>query len=364
MFIILFIVILAALVFVHELGHFLAAKISGIRADEFALGFPPRLFSFKWGETVYALNLIPFGGYVKIFGEDPNDESIAGPDKERSFVHKPKSIQAFVLVAGILGNIIFAWLLLSLGFMIGMPVPKDYSDTAKVQNAKITITLVSAGSPAEKAGIKVGDVVTKLSAASDTVATADIETYQNFIAQHPQQEITVSYIRNNEAHDLTVVPKEGIVSGRPAIGVAFELLGTLKLSFFSAFIEGAKLTWVVIQGTAIGLYQFLLQIVTGHANFSQVSGPVGIAGLVGDAGRLGLVYLLSFTAFISVNLAIINLIPFPALDGGRLLFVLIEKIKGSPITPRIANAFNGIGLALLLLLMAIVTFHDLLKIFY
>ncbi len=364
MFIILFIVILAALVFVHELGHFLAAKISGIRADEFALGFPPRLFSFKWGETVYSLNLIPFGGYVKIFGEDPNDESIAGPDKTRSFVHKPKSIQAFVLVAGIVGNILFAWLLLSLGFMIGMPVPKDYSDTAKVQNPKITITLVSADSPAEKAGVKVGDVVTKLSTASDTVATTDITAYQNFIAQHPQQEIKVSYIRNNEPHELTVVPQEGIVSGRPAIGVAFELLGTLKLSFFSAFIEGAKLTWVVIQATAIGLYQFLLQIVTGQANFSQVSGPVGIAGLVGDAGRLGLVYLLSFTAFISVNLALINLIPFPALDGGRLLFVLIEKIKGSPITPRIANAFNGIGLALLLLLMAIVTFHDLLKIFY
>lgn len=361
--ILLFIVILAALVFVHELGHFLAAKFSKIRVDEFALGFPPRIMSFTKGETKYAINLIPFGGYVKIFGEDPNDESISGTDKARSFVHKPKSIQAFVLAAGILGNIIFAWLLLSLGFMIGMPVPAGYSETAHVQDAKVTITLVSPASPAQKAGIMVGDVITSLATKEDMLPATTIDTLQTYIASHPNQEIAVQFTRAGVASTTYVTPVTGVVPGKAAIGVAFDLLGTLKLSFFSALYEGAKLTWNVIEATAIGLGQFLYQIFTGTANYSQVSGPVGIAGLVGDANRLGLVYLISFTAFISVNLAIINLLPFPALDGGRLLFVFIEKIKRSPIKPKVANTMNAIGLGLLLLLMVVITFHDILKLF-
>jgi regulator of sigma E protease len=152
--IIIFIIVLAALVFVHELGHFLAAKSSGIRVDEFGLGFPPKLWSFKKGETTYSLNAIPFGGFVKIFGENPDQESIEGPDKNRSFVHKPKYIQAWVLSAGVIFNILFAWILISIGYMVGMPVPVDYSPGVKIDNAIVTITLFRRAHRPKRPGLK------------------------------------------------------------------------------------------------------------------------------------------------------------------------------------------------------------------
>ncbi len=361
--VIIFIVALAVLVFVHELGHFITAKLSGIRVDEFGLGFPPKIIGFKRGETTYTLNAIPFGGFVKIFGEDPDGESISGPDSARSFVNKPKSIQALVLVAGILFNIIFAWILISLGFMIGMPVPQGYSQDVQVQNAQVTITAVTPNSPAEKAGLKGGDQITKLQSGVDVVEHPTAADISPFISAHPNKEVAISYTRGDQQGTISVVPTTGIVADHPAIGVSLDELGTLKLPFFKAFYEGAKLTGYLVKSTAEGLAQFIGQAVTGHAKFSDVTGPVGIAGLVGDARQLGEVYLLSFIAFISINLAVINLIPFPALDGGRLLFVLIEKIKGSAISPKIANTVNGIGFGLLLLLMLVVTFHDILKLF-
>ncbi len=359
--VIIFIIILAVLVFVHELGHFLVAKASGIRVDEFGIGFPPKIVSWKRAETVYSLNAIPFGGFVKIFGENPDDESIAGPDKERSFVNKPKHIQAAVLVAGIAFNILFAWLLISIGFMSGMPVPQDYSSNAVVENLNLSVTLVSPASPADKAGLKAGDVITGVESGPDKITKLSVTDFQEFINAHNAQDIAISYKRGNEVGIAHAVPVQNIVAGRAAIGISLDMLGTLRLPPHLALIEGAKLTSYIVQGTAVGLVQFIGQAVTGRANVNDVTGPVGIAGIVGDAARLGFVYLLSFTAFISINLAIINLIPFPALDGGRLLFVLIEKIKGSPIRPLVANTVNLVGFSLLILLMLFVTYHDIAK---
>jgi regulator of sigma E protease len=360
--VIIFLIILAVLVFVHELGHFLIAKASGIRVDEFGLGFPPKIFSFKKGETLYSLNAIPFGGFVKIFGEDPNDESISGPDSERSFVNKRKSIQAAVLVAGITFNIIFAWILISIGFMTGMPVPYDYSSSGTVANQQLTVTGIVKDSPAEKAGLKSGDALISLQYGQDYQEKMSVTDMQNFIAGHANKPVTLNYSRGSTPGVTTITPV-ATNGDKATIGINIDVLGTLKLSLFPAFVEGAKLTGYIIKATAVGLALFIWQAITGHAQFGDVTGPVGIAGLVGDATRLGFVYLLSFTAFISINLAVINLIPFPALDGGRLLFVLIEKIKGSPIKPAIANMFNLVGFSLLILLMLVVTFHDILKLF-
>ncbi|MBX4198217.1 RIP metalloprotease RseP [Candidatus Parcubacteria bacterium] len=359
--IIVFIIVLAALVFVHELGHFLAAKSSGIRVDEFGLGFPPTLYKFKRGETTYSLNAIPFGGFVKIFGENPDEESMTGPEKERSFFNKPKYIQAWVLAAGVIFNIIFAWLLLSLGFMIGMPVPEGYSSSTIVQNAVLTITDVQPGSPAQKAELKAGDKVIKLQAGYAVAENLTAEKVQQFVGSRQNQIVTVTFQRGEETKTVDVIPKTGIVSDRAAIGVGLEQLGTLRLPIHKAVWEAMKMTWYLAKAITVGLAVFLYQTVTGNAHLSDVTGPIGIAGMVGDATRLGIVYLLSFTAFISINLAVINLIPFPALDGGRLLFVLIEKIKGTPISSKIANAFNAVGFALLLLLMLVVTFQDIIK---
>lgn len=365
--VIIFLIILAVLVFVHELGHFLAAKWSGIRVDEFAIGFPPAIYKKKKGETTYSLNAIPFGGFVKIHGEDPDEESRSGPDKERSFVNKPKYLQAFVLVAGVAGNIIFAWLLICLGFMSGMPASLDEVNPSELKNPQFTLVLVGKDTPAEAAGLKAGDVILDLTSGGDHIASLSTTTeFQNFIAAHKDQQIRIQYRRGDLIGIATVTPQTGIIPeepDRPVIGVSPSIVGTLSLPFHKAVWRGTQFTGVLIKETTIGLGQFIGRAVTGNAKLAEVTGPVGIAGLVGDASRLGFIYLVILTAFISINLAIINLIPFPALDGGRLLFVIIEKIKGSPISPKIANAMNGIGFALLIILMLVITYQDVINIF-
>ncbi|MBI4155796.1 MAG: site-2 protease family protein [Candidatus Zambryskibacteria bacterium] len=263
--IIIFITSLAILILVHEFGHFIVAKKFGIRVDEFGLGFPPRLLSKKWEETIYSLNLIPFGGFVKIFGEDfqTPSENVAAPAcagrpstlgvtaDQTSFQYKPKWIQAFVLVAGVTANIIFAWLLISFLFL----------------------------------------------------------------------------------------KSDGII----------------------AFLEGAKTTLFIAKETIFGLAIFLWNIITFTADFSQISGPVGIASIFGEATMLGLSHIIYLTAVISINLAVINLLPFPALDGGRLLFVGVEAIIRRPISQKIIHYSNVLGFAFLIMLMIMVTGHDILK---
>lgn len=360
--ILLFIIILAILVFVHELGHFLTAKMSGIRVDEFSIGFPPRIFSFKKGETKYSLNLIPFGGYVKIFGEDPTEEALHHSGDPRSFISKPKSIQAMVLAAGITFNLVFAWILLSIGFMVGMPVPQDYSYQDKVQDLKLIVASIAPDSPAANSGIKAGDVLIRLQSGNDVATELTAQKVQDFTSSHANVPISVLFLRGEDELMATTTPRISSDSGRAIIGIVPEVYGTLKLSFFESLWQGGKLTCVLVQNTAIGIGQFLWQAVTAKANLSDVSGPVGIANMVGDAAKLGFSYIVSFTAFISINLAIINLIPFPALDGGRLLIVLIEKIKRGPLNPKVVNIVNAIGLILLLTLMVVVTFHDVFNI--
>lgn len=363
--IIIFIIILAILVLVHEFGHFIFAKRSGIRVDEFGLGFPPRLWGKKYGETLYSINLIPFGGFVKIFGENPDEDSRTGPESSRSFVNKKRPIQAAVLVAGITFNILFAWILISIGFMSGLPTPVDEANRSEITNAKLTITQVLPKSPAELAGLKTGDEIVSMSSGLDSLGNAgiDSESVSNFISLHGGREVEIELKRADESMKISTVPKEGVVDGHPAIGIALGFIGELSLPIHKAFWEGGKLTLNLIQSIAISLCGFIYHIFTGSADFSSVTGPVGIAGLVGDASKLGFIYLLSFTAFISLNLAVLNLIPFPALDGGRLLFVLIESIIRKPINQKIANAANFIGFALLILLMLVVTYKDIVKLF-
>ena len=368
--VIIFLLVLIVLIFVHELGHFLVAKACGIRVDEFGLGFPPKIVGYKYGETVYSLNWIPFGGFVKIFGENPDDENTSGPDSARSMVNKPKWQQILVLVAGISFNIIFAWLIISIGFMSGLPSSVDAYPNAHFNNVQVVVTMTSPGSPAEKAGFKSGDAIVSMSVAdkagvvTENIAPKSVADVQNFISSHKDKEIAVSYAEGKVTGVYKVTPAEGVVSGKAAIGIGLDMIGTLQLPVHQALYQGALLTYDLTKSIAVGLWDFLKNIFIGKANFQQVTGPVGIVGLVGDASRLGFMHLLSFVAFISLNLAVVNLLPFPALDGGRVLFVIIEAIKRSPIKPKIANAFNTVGFALLLLLMLVITFHDVLKMFW
>lgn len=360
--IIIFIIILGVLIFVHELGHFLVAKKTGIRVDEFAIGFPPRLFSFMKNGTRYALNLIPFGGYVKIFGETPDEESL-DPQAHDSFVNKPRYTQAAVLVAGVLFNTLFAWLLISISLMSGFPSAVNETTTGNISDVQVVVTHVHEDSPAETAGLKVGDSIQVLTAGTETVDITEPNQIISFVDEHADETITVQYLRDTETLTAEVTPAEGVVEGRKIMGIAMDSIGIVKLPFFTAIGEGFLMTGEMIKEIVVGLGMFIGQAVTGNASFNDVAGPVGIVGLVGDASHFGLVYLLGFTAFISLNLAVLNLVPFPALDGGRLLFIAIEAITRKQIPTKFANIVNAIGFFILLLFMVVITISDIVKLF-
>lgn len=353
--IILFFIILAILILAHEFGHFIFAKRAGVRVDEFGIGFPPRLFKWKRGETTYSVNIIPFGGFVKMLGENLNDTAPREEDKGRSLLDKPKRVQAVVLVAGVFFNLVLAWLLISVGFMSGVPTSVSSAPAgAAIRDQSVIILDVQPESPAEEAGLKPGDLI---------IVPNSIEEIQNLILGNTDTAIEIRYKRGKEIVSAAVVPRDGIIEGRPAIGIAMDDVGIISLPPHKAIYQGFKMTALLTYATTIGIGKFIFAAVTGAADFSQIAGPIGIIGLVGQASQFGFAYLLSFTAFLSINLAIINMIPFPALDGGRLLFLLIESIKRSPINPKVANIANTIGFALLILLMLIITYNDIIRLF-
>lgn len=355
--IIIFIIILSALIIVHELGHFLVAKKFGIRVEEFGLGFPPRAKKlFTWKGTPFTLNWLPFGGFVKIFGENPQEveAGVAVENTADNFQSKNRGIQSAVLVAGVVGNFLFAWFLFSLGFVIGLPSPVDPS--LPVENARTVITTVLPASPASEAGLKSGDALISLSRGGDYSAISP-EDASHFIAES-QVPLVFEVERNGNVSTKTVTPKEGIIGDKPAVGISMDIIGTVKLPVHKALWHGLKTTSELTLLTAKAIGQFIFQALGGRADLSGVAGPVGIVGMVEDTRELGFSYLITFTALISINLAIINLLPFPALDGGRLFFTGIEAITRRRIPSKIFNTINAIGFAFLILLMVLITIQD------
>ncbi|MBP9816617.1 MAG: site-2 protease family protein [Candidatus Pacebacteria bacterium] len=363
--ILIFILVLVVLIVVHELGHFFAAKWAGMRVDEFGIGYPPRALTVaKKGDTEYTLNWLPFGGFVKIYGEDESEE---GGAAARSFVSKPRIVQALVLIAGIAMNLVFAWVLLSITLGLGVPRALTSEEALNAPDAAIMIASVLPGSPAEVAGIKAGDAIVSAAVGEEVFSTPDPAAFTAFIAKDTTgEEITLTIERNGEETTVNAIPRQGVAASDPsrfALGVGVGVVGTVAVSPLEAPIEGARITWEVTKQTAVGLWHFFGSIFTLSADLSQVSGPVGIAGAVGTAAGNGFASLLSLTAIISVNLALINLLPVPALDGGRLLFVIIESIIRRPIPKGVAAAVNTAGFAFLLLLMFAITASDLFKLF-
>ncbi|MFA6256862.1 MAG: RIP metalloprotease RseP [Candidatus Paceibacterota bacterium] len=362
--ILIFIIILLVLVLVHEFGHFFTAKKFGIRVDEFGFGFPPKLFGKKFGETEYTVNLLPLGGFVRIFGETPDEESVNGPDALRSFINKARWKQAIVLVAGVFMNFLLAWLLFSLAFISGRPTSVRQGELAgyELQDVNLVIVSIVADSPAAEAGLKPGDKILAIGKGEEIVSEVTPVALQSFVAKSEGKEIFVNYQRGDSAETVQarILPK--VQNGTPIIGIAMDEVGTAKMGFFKSFAEGFTLTRLVTQETAMGLYKLIKDGLTGAGSLESITGPVGLVGVVGDAYQFGFAYLISFAALISINLGIINLLPFPALDGGRLLFLLIEKIKGSRMNLKMVNAANSIGFIILILLMLLVTYNDIAKI--
>lgn len=362
--IIIFIIILGTLVLVHEMGHFIAAKKSGVRVEEFGFGYPPRAISLgrRWG-TLFSINWIPFGGFVKIFGENYEEEAAASKASGLSFTKVSKKLQVVILAGGVAFNIIFAWILFSFGFVFGLPSPVDNSYGVLPENPILTVIDVLPDSPAALAGLKPGDEIKSLSLQNgEKLENLVPEAIPDFVDKSEGQ-IILDVKRGKEDLNFEIKPEINLSEERKIIGVRTDMIGILSLPISKAIVEGAKVTAKISYLTVVGISDLLFGLFRGHADVSSVTGPVGIVGLVGDASRLGFAYLLTFTALISINLAVINLVPLPALDGGRILFVIIEAIFRKPINPKFAQTINTVSFALLIALMLFVTYRDILKLF-
>ncbi|HEY4506288.1 MAG TPA: M50 family metallopeptidase [Candidatus Paceibacterota bacterium] len=362
--VIVLIIVLAVLILSHEFGHFIVAKKSGIRVDEFGIGFPPRIWGKKIGETIYSINWLPFGGFVRIFGEN-NEEVATDEERKRSFVSKPKLIQAAVIAAGIIFNLILAWILFSFVLTLGMPASSSFVPVEKLHSLELMVAGVTPNSPAEKAGLLRGDRIAYLETGETKVHEPTPEALKDFISAHSNEEITFGYKRdNNEVAEARARPEIGISPDGPAVGISMDLIGIYQTNILRAPLEGLILTSRLTVETIKGYASIIIELFKGEGRevLKAVSGPVGIWQLVKDAiAEGGMVSLLVLTAFISLSLAVINLIPFPALDGGRLLFLLIEAIKRSPIKPKVTLITNSIGFILLIILLLVVTASDILK---
>lgn len=356
---ILFILVLLILIFVHELGHFLIAKLSKIKVHEFALGFPPKIWGKKVGETEYTLNIVPFGGFVKIHGENPDELPENDPDAGRSMVNKPWYTQIAVLIAGITFNIIFAWMLITTAYMIGYPTASE-----KVTgDSSISIVSVAKDSPAEKAGISTGDYIVSISLGDKFIEPKSVEEVRSIIKASQGSEITLNYVHKGETKTSVITPETNNSDKTPMIGISMTVVDLLNYPFWQAPWEGLKTTFEVTKGTIVGLAKLIKDSLMGNGSLGAVTGPVGIAGMIGDASDFGFAYLLGFTAFISINLAVINLVPFPALDGGRIFVILIETISRRKIPAKIQAYVNIGGFLILIGLMVLVTIRDIGKLF-
>lgn len=353
---IIFILVLEILIFVHEWGHFIVAKRSGLTVEEFGFGFPPRIFSIKRGGTIYSINLLPFGGFVKILGEDGSE-----PGDPKSFSSKPVGIRSLIAVSGVFMNFLLAVFLLIIGFCIGLPQIIDKTNETLAKNIEIQIVAINSNSPAEKAGIKMGDVIKYLKIGNKNININEISTLQDNINSNKGEEITIAIQRGKGMLEIKAVPRINPPEGEGALGIALAKTGIISYPWYKSFWLGIKsafiITWEIIKGFG-GL---LKNLITSGKIPQEISGPVGIAVLTNQAATLGFIYLLQLVAIISLNLAVLNLMPFPALDGGRLLFLGIEKLKGSKVNPKIENAIHSIGIVLLLTFIVLVTYRDILK---
>jgi regulator of sigma E protease len=366
--IVTFIIIFGLLIFLHELGHFMTARKFGVRVDEFGFGLPPRMLGWhksggrwKWlkkGEeartTIYSLNWIPFGGFVKLFGEE--GESAAEPD---SFSAKGKLPRAIILTAGVAMNVLFTVLLLSIGFMAGTPsvVEENISSRATLSEVLVQVVNVVEDSPAIKAGIEVGDAIL----ATNDVAVSSIAEFQSRISEAAGGSLTITLKnRNGEQRSVDITPEvipEG--EGKAIIGVGLIRTGVVSYPWYLAVPEGVRATGALGADLFRAFSGIFKSLVTTGKTDANVSGPVGIAVLTGQVVNLGFIYILQFAATLSLNLAILNYIPFPALDGGRVLFILIEALRGRAVSKKFEGALHTVGFALLITLILFITYKDI-----
>ncbi len=356
--IVLFIIIFSILVFTHEWGHFYTAKKMGIKVEEFGMGLPPRIWGFKRKGTLFSINWIPFGGFVKIFGEN---EEIKG--NKAAFSSKTVWQRMLVISAGVLTNLFVGFLVLMVGFWMTMPPlvtpPEKYVDNPENIVSKVAVLKVAEDSPAQLAGILPGDYIL----GANTVVFNSTNDLQNFLLDKQNKSIVFNVERNKEIINLTITPI--LIDGNIAVGAwidrEIETVSYVwwKVPWF-ALVETFSLISVIVM--AIG--GFLYQLFSTASVSTDFAGPVGIANIVVDLLNLGWLRILQFMAFISINIGLINIIPFPALDGGRLLFIILEVFRGGKkVSTKIEAATHTIGFLLLMVLIVVITYRDIVKLF-
>ncbi len=335
-----FVFVLGLLIFVHELGHFITAKLVGIRVERFSLGYPPRMIGKKIGETDYCISWLPLGGYVKMAGmiDENLDDTIKGEPWE--FQSKPIWQRAIVISAGSFMNIlmavvIYAMIVYSTG--IGEP-------------AGTTVGELIPGKPAESIGLQPGDVITMV----DQKPVTTWEELTHIIHNKPEVEIDIEWIRDGKTFSAKVIPELQPENNIGLIGIGPKIQYR-RAGIFEAFTQGTKITFTFVKliGSAIKM------LITGQESLKSLGGPIIIAKLAGESAKMGLQRLFEFTAIISINLGLLNILPIPVLDGGHLVFLVIEAIRRKPLSIKTRLVIQKIGMAFLLALMIFIIFNDI-----
>ncbi len=345
-----FIFVLGVLIFIHELGHFAVAKRVGIRVDKFSLGFPPNIFARKWGETEYCIGIIPLGGFVKMAGENPDEESTGADDE---FMSKTVGQRAAVIFAGPFMNYVLAIVIMICIFVFtGIPI---------LAEKPLVIGNVAPGYPAEEAGIKPGDLL--LSVDGREVET--ITDVQEVVFKKIDEPIVVTWASGTDTLTKEIItrasPVEAEGGGIDTVGmIGFEpqILRYESIPFTDAVSRGFVYTHELVWKTVL----FVKQLVSGEMSAKMIGGPIFIAQQSGRTARGGPVSLFHFMALLSINLAILNVLPIPVLDGGHLVFLGIEKVRGAPLSMRARMIAQQVGVVLILGLVVMVTYNDIMRV--
>lgn len=338
---------------IHEFGHFIIAKKFGVRVEEFGIGYPPRLFGKKFGETLYSVNLLPLGAFVRIFGEE------GGVDDYRSFANLKIWQRVLIVIGGVAAFWLAAIIIFSVVFTIGTDLPVGDQDVSGLTNPRVVVVSFSSDSPAELAGIQKKDVLLEAKTDVELVTINKISDFQSFSKEYAGKEITVTVQRNGETLELSLLPRISPPDGQGPVGIGLERMATLieKTPWYLAPIQGIKYTWITTVDALKGFYTIFANLLSGKGapEGASFAGPLGITVFLANAASYGPGFFLYFVGLISVFIAIFNLFPIPALDGGKLIFLIIEKIKGKPVSVKVEQSITVTFFFLLIALSIFVT---------
>lgn len=345
---------LIALLVLHELGHFIVAKKMGVKVEEFGLGYPPRIWGKKIGQTLYSVNLLPFGAFVRLFGERE------AKDRKDSFSAQPISKKILIVLGGVISFWIVAIFLFSIVFKTGFPVVVEEEEN---EYSQVQILQVFPHSPAQIAGLRPGDVIKELKVENEHFEITKVKELQRLTQQYKNQEITLVIKRGKELFEVKLTPRAFPPAGQGPIGVSLVQTVIRKYPLVKAILEGIKTTFVFTFEIFRGYWQAFFNFLKRKPAFVEVVGPVGVFYLFNQAAEAGVNYFLQFVGIVALHLAVVNILPIPVLDGGKILFLLIEAVRKKPISQKTEEKITAFFFALLILLMIWVTIRDITKLF-